>query len=132
MPNVILEKSNNDYFKTILKVFKDDLKRDFFNFTNGFDNKNKSDKDWTIKRNDEYLFFEIKIIDDSDFKILKNGVDKKEEFKRRFSKHFEYVTKEDLEKRIKHQPKLKSKVNPKDNTERNEFEHIIHEIKYLL
>ena len=30
MPNVILEKSNNDYFKTILKVFKDDLKRDFF------------------------------------------------------------------------------------------------------
>lgn len=132
MPNVILEKSNNDYLKTILKVFKDDLKRDFFNFTNGFDNKNKSDKDWITKRNDEYVFFQIKGIEDANYKVLKNGVDKKEEFKRNFSKHFEHVTKEDLEKRIQHQPKLKSKVNPKDTTERNEFEHIIHEIKYLL
>lgn len=132
MPNIVLEKSNNDYFKTILRVFKDNLRRDFFNFTNGFDNKNKTDKDWTTKRNDEYVFFEIKSIGDPDFKILKNGVDKKEDFKRSFSKKFEYVTREDLEKRIKHQPKLTSKVNPKDSTERNEFEHIIHEIKYLL
>jgi hypothetical protein len=53
-------------------------------------------------------------------------------FKSEFSKNFEYVTRQDLEKRIQHQPKLKSKVNPKDSTERNEFEHIIHEIKYLL
>lgn len=132
MPNVILERPNNDYLKTILKVFKDDLKRDFFNFTNGFDNKNKSDKDWTTRRNDEYVFFQIKDIEDADFRILKNGVDGKEEFKRSFSKNFENVTKEDLEKRIQHQPKLRSKVNPKDTTERNEFEHIIHEIKYLL
>lgn len=53
-------------------------------------------------------------------------------FKSEFSKHFNNVSKEDLEKRIRHQPKLKSKVNPNDKTERNEFEHIIHEIKYLL
>jgi len=132
MPNIVLEKSNNDYFKTILRVFKDDLKRDFFNFTYGFDNKNKSDKDWTTKRNDEYVFFQLKDIEDADFKILKNGVDKKDEFKRSFSEKFENVTKEDLEKRIPHQPKLRSKVNPIDTTERNEFEHIIHEIKYLL
>lgn len=132
MPNVILESFQDEYFKVILKVFKNDLKRDFFNFTNGFDNKNKSDKDWNSKRNDEYVFFEINKIDDSEFKILKNGVDKKEEFKRRFSENFKRVIKEDLEKRIQHQPKLKSKVNPTDITERNEFEHIVHEIKYLL
>lgn len=53
-------------------------------------------------------------------------------FKSEFSKYFGYVTKEDLEKRIKHQPKLTSKINPKEINERNEFEHIIHEIKYLL
>ncbi len=54
-------------------------------------------------------------------------------FKSEFSKNFEKVSKIDLEKRIQHQqPLLKSKVNPSDTTERNEFEHIIHEIKYLL
>lgn len=53
-------------------------------------------------------------------------------FKSELSKYFEYATRIDFEKRIQHQPKLKSKVNPNDNTERNEFEHIVHEIKYLL
>lgn len=132
MPNVILSKLNDNYFDTILKVFEDDLKRDFFNYTNGFDNKNKSDKDWNTKRSQEYEFFDIKNIDDNDFKKLKNGIDNKEVFKKSFSINFINVNKNDLENRIQHQPKLKSKVNPNDMTERNEFEHIIHEIKYLL
>jgi transposase-like protein len=132
MPNSVLEKSDNEYFKTILRVFKDDLKRDFFDFTNGFNNKNKTDKDWKTTKKEEYDFFDIKNVDNSDFNILKKGVEKKEGFKRSFSNQFEYVTRQDLEKRIQHQPKLTSKVNPKDTTERNEFEHIVHEIKYLL
>jgi hypothetical protein len=53
-------------------------------------------------------------------------------FKSTFSNYFNNVSKDDLEKRIQHQPKLKSKLNPKDTSERNEFEHIIYEIKYLL
>lgn len=132
MPNSVLEKSDNEYLKTISKAFKDELKIDFFNITNGFDNKNKTDRDWKTTKKEEFDFFELESIDDSYFKILKKGVDKKDEFKRSFSKNFEYVTKEDLEKKINHQPKLTSKVNPKDSTERNEFEHIVHEIKYLL
>lgn len=53
-------------------------------------------------------------------------------FKSEFSNHFGEATREDLEKRILHQSKLVSKVNTNDTTERNEFDHIINEIKYLL
>lgn len=132
MPDSVMKSFDNNYFNTLLKTFKDELKKDFFDITKGFNNKNKSDKDWITKRNEEYMFFEIKNIDDSDFKILKKGVDNKEEFKRSFSKHFNNVNKDDLEKRIQHQPKLKSMVNSSDNSLRNEFEHIVYEIKYLL
>jgi hypothetical protein len=62
----------------------------------------------------------------------KGNIKKENDFKNAFPQLFKKATKEDLEKRIQHQPKLKSKVIPKDITERNEFEHIIHEIKYLL
>jgi len=131
MPESILKTLNKPYFNTVIKVFKNEInrKRDFFDFEKGFNNKNKTDKDWKDKRKDEFNFFEIDCINDEDYKILKSGVEDKQEFKRSFSQYFLKVSKSDFLAVIKHQPLIKSKH---DGVERNEFEHIIHEIKYLL
>ncbi len=102
--------------------------KDFFDIEKGFSSKGiiKERKDLAPQVQELY-----KDLADKKYRKIGFGLPFSN-FKSEFSKNFEYVTKEDLEKRIQHQPKLTSKVNPKDTTERNEFEHIVHEIKYLL
>ncbi|OWP84293.1 hypothetical protein BWK59_06160 [Flavobacterium davisii] len=72
-----------------------------------------------------------KSLSDEEYRKIGLGLEMSN-FKSDFSNYFNQVSREDLLKRIKHQPKLTSRVNSDDKTERNEFEHIIHEIKYLL
>lgn len=130
MPERILKKLNDNYLVTILKVFKDDntRKRDFFDFEKGF-SKNKTDRDWKDKRKEEFDFFDVENINDSDYDILKKGINDKQNFKRNFSINFNDSSKEDLLQVIQFQ---NMKFSQFDGKERNEFEHIIHEIKYLL
>ncbi|TEB40426.1 hypothetical protein D0809_30665, partial [Flavobacterium circumlabens] len=61
--------------------------------------------------------------------ILRKGANDQQTFKSTFSTEFNLVTKDDFEQVIKYQPFVKSK---NDGIERNEFEHIVNEIKYLL
>jgi hypothetical protein len=133
MPESVLKKLNDPYFNTLIKVFQDDKnrKRDFFNFGDGFDNKNKTDKDWKDedKRKAEFVFFEISKINEVDYQILKSGVKDKQAFKKKFSNHFSKASKDFFLQVIQNQPLMKS---DHDGKERNEFEHIIHEIKRLL
>ncbi|WP_395044658.1 hypothetical protein [Flavobacterium sp.] len=104
--------------------------KDFFDLEKGFQKKEKT----TLKIEIQNLynnFKDGKNISNKEHKVLAIGLPFSN-FKSTFSNHFNHVSREDLEKRILYQPKLKSEVNLKDKTERIEFEHIIHEIKYLL
>lgn len=131
VPEKILKAKNEKYFNCYLEVFKDSKKsqRDFFDMEKGFNNKNKTDKNWDKDRKEEADFFEIKSIKDSDWEILKKGVNDKQAFKATFSNEFNSVEKSDFLQVIKYQPFIKSET---DGIERNEFEHIINEIKRLL
>lgn len=131
MPEKQLKSKEDVYFNCYLKVFEDSNKRqrDFFDIEKGFNNKNKSDGVWKNNREEEADFFEINSIDNADWAILRKGVDDKDKFKSTFSKEFEFVNKSDFLQVIKHQPLIKSKI---DGIERNEFDHIINEIKRLL
>lgn len=106
--------------------------KDFFDLEKGFvlpkSNPQQVKERTSLKQEVQELY---KNLSDENYRRIGLGLPFSN-FKSEFSKNFEFVSKEDLEKRIQHQPKLTSKVNPKDPTERNEFEHIIHEIKYLL
>lgn len=128
--NFLQTAKKNDAKKEFSKLYLklNPHQKDFFDIENGFSLKG-------VIKEREKLDPQIKDL----YKDLSNKQYRKiglglpfSNFKSEFSKHFENVTKEDLEKRIQHQPKLTSKVNPKDITKRNEFDHIIHEIKYLL
>lgn len=131
MPESVLKDLNDNYFNTIIKVFPNDerRKRDFFDYEKGFSNKNKTDTDWRDKRKKEFDFFELSKIKDDDYKILRGGVQDKQKFKKFFSRNFHKASKNDFLQVIKHHPFIKSTY---DGAERNEFEHIIHEIKRLL
>lgn len=140
MPERILKSLNDIYYDTILKELIDNSsrKRDFFDFEKGFNKKNKNHNDWKNTRKDEFDFFEIENINDADYVILKYGIKSngelseskvRQDFKRNFSRKFNEASKDDLLNAIKFQNEETSKF---DGKKRNEFEHIIHEIKYLL
>jgi len=123
IPDNILNSLESNYFSNYIDLEED--QKDFFDLENGF-KKNKSDRDW---KNEIKEFYAIDKISDPAFKILKNGSDldiykKGEKFKREFSKLFADADKENMLKRISHQPKY---IGGK-----NEFEHIVNEIKRLL
>ena len=66
----------------------------------------------------------------STFEVIGLGFsDKYLSFKSKFSLEFNNVNREQMFSRIKHQPLIKSEI---DGIERNEFDHIINEIKRLL
>ncbi|MGB0880185.1 MAG: hypothetical protein ACPGTO_06425 [Polaribacter sp.] len=106
--------------------------KDFLNIEKGFSQKAKKGREIIDRKNlkpeIETLY---KSLSDIEYRTIGLGIEYPN-FKSEFSNNFKDVNKEDLGKRIKHQPLLTSKVNLKDTTERNEFEHIINEIKYLL
>lgn len=102
--------------------------KDFFDLEKGFSSKGVVKK---IEELDSKVKELYKDLSEDDYETIGRGIDYSN-FKSSFSDNFENCKKNDLEKRIEHQPLLSSEVNPSDKTLRNEFEHIIHEIKYLL
>ncbi|WP_310555515.1 hypothetical protein [Flavobacterium sp.] len=131
LPGSKLNSKNIEYFNCFLRVFKDNGKRqrDFFDIEKGFNKKNKSDGNWKNNRKEEADFFEINDIGDKDWEILKKGVLDRDNFKSTFSKDFNSVEKSEFLQVIKYQPLIKSEI---DGEERNEYEHIVNEIKRLL
>lgn len=108
--------------------------KDFYDVEKGFSYKGNLKDRNSLAPEVKTLFEKLKdgsILNDKEYTILGYGLPFSN-FKAEFSNHFKVVSKSDLEKRIQHQPLLKSQVNPSDQTERHEFEHIINEIKYLL
>ncbi|MEC4050312.1 hypothetical protein OX284_012790 [Flavobacterium sp. SUN046] len=107
--------------------------KDFFDIEKGFSIYNVNKKQKEVKEFSELLPEVKKLykkISKKDYEILGLGfVSNYSNFKANFSNEFKNVDKIELESRIKHQPLIKSNI---DNIERNEFEHIINEIKYLL
>lgn len=125
MPFDILEDLNYDYFK-LYKELTSNEQKDFFDVEEGFKNKNKSDKNWKaeVKK-----MFDFNNISEKNWKVLKEGTSKMKEFekgkfKADFSKLFVNANKKNMLERITHQPKYLNN--------RNEFEHIVNEIKKLL
>lgn len=108
--------------------------KDFFDIEKGFSHKSKLKDRKSLQTEVRELFEKLeggKDLSDREYAVVGHGLPFPH-LKSEFSKKFDDVTRNDLEKRIHHQPLLQSKVNPADQNERNEFEHIINEIKYLL
>lgn len=130
MPKNVLLKLNDAYFNLYCKFDTPDQK-DYFDLEKGFNGKNQADKDWDkeVNWNKEIAkLFNIQKIPKSDFDILKTGVkgsvyDKN--FKTEFSKLFLLADKASMLSAITHQPKY-------GYEQRNELEHIVHEIKKIL
>ena len=119
------DKVKKEFADAYLKL--NNHQKDFFDLEKGF---SKGEK--LIKR--EELSSEInnlyKNISEQTYKSIGFGfANSYPSFKTRFSLEFNNVNKEQMLLRIKHQPLIKSKI---DGNERNEFEHIINEIKRLL
>ncbi len=116
-----------DFAKVYLNM--NEHQKDFLDIEKGFTTP-KSNPQAIKDRNN--LKKEVKDLysdlSNNDYKTIGFGLDYPN-LKTEFSKEFGKVSKDDLEKRIRHQPLIKSKI---DQIERNEFEHIINEIKYLL
>jgi hypothetical protein len=116
-----------DFAKVYLKM--DVHQKDFLDIEKGFTipkSNPKSIKDRTALKTEVIDLYSN--LSHQDYKTIGFGLDYPN-LKTEFSKEFSKVSKDDLERRINHQPLIKSKI---DDVERNEFEHIIHEIKYLL
>nr|WP_315200972.1 hypothetical protein [uncultured Flavobacterium sp.] len=108
--------------------------KDFFDIEKGFFHKGAVKDRKSLQTEVQKLFEKLKDgkdLTDKEYAVVGRGLPFPS-LKSEFSKKFDDVKVDDLEKRIQHQPLLKSKVNPADQNERNEFEHIINEIKYLL
>lgn len=108
--------------------------KDFFDVEKGFFHKGNLTNRTSLRAEVQQLFEKLKDgkdLSDKEYSIVGFGLPFKN-LKSEFSENFDRASRTDLEKRIQHQPLLRSKVNPVDENERNEFEHIINEIKYLL
>jgi hypothetical protein len=108
--------------------------KDFFDIEKGFSHKGAVKDRKSLQTEVQKLFEKLKDgkdLTDKEYAVIGLGLPFPS-LKSEFSKIFDDVKADDLEKRIQHQPLLQSKVNPADQNERNEFEHIINEIKYLL
>lgn len=112
----------------------DSHQKDFFDIEKGFSNKGIMKDRNSLQPEVNKLFEKLKdgkALSDKEYTKIGYGLPFPN-IKSEFSKKFETATKDALENRIEHQPYLKSVVNPKDENERNEFEHIVNEIKFLL
>lgn len=108
--------------------------KDFFDVEKGFSHKGELIPRDSLQQEVQQLFKMLKDgkdLTDKEYRTVGFGLPFGN-IKSRFSEEFQNVNRDDLEKRIRHQPLLKSRVNPADENKRNEFEHIINEIKYLL
>lgn len=131
IPDSVLTELNNSYFNSVLSTFKENDQKDFFDIEKGFNNKGKTDRNWSEEVKN---FYSISSIIDKDWTILKKGaidieIYKSGKYKNEFSKLFNNLNKNEMLEKIRHQPMYNGTT---DQIKRNEFEHIINEIKKLL
>ncbi|WP_281635879.1 hypothetical protein [Flavobacterium marginilacus] len=120
-----------EYVKAYLRLNNHQM--DFLDIEKGFSYFDKESNIVKVKDRNE-LKPEIKKlycnISEDDYKILGLGFSVKyQNFKVNFSNEFATVSRDDMLSRINHQTRINS---IHDEVERNEFDHIIHEIKRLL
>lgn len=114
-----------EYAESYLKL--NNHQKDFLDLEKGFskDKKVKDRNELPQEVNELY-----KNVGNSTFEVIGLGFsDKYTRFKAKFSLEFVNVNREQMFSRIKHQPLIKSES---DGEERNEYEHIVNEIKRLL
>ncbi|NBB28207.1 hypothetical protein [Cellulophaga sp. BC115SP] len=124
--SMLHKRDKKDFIKAYIKL--EPYQMDFFDLEEGFSSKGKLRDRASLKPEIKNLYANLS---DDLFRRIGLGLPFPN-FKSNFSSNFEHVGRKDLEEIIRHQPLFKSKVNNRDSTERNEFEHIIHEINYLL
>lgn len=136
MPDSIYEKykfdrTKKDYINSYLKL--NNHQKDFLDIEKGFSYFDKSDNSQKVKdisTLNSRIVILFNNISEEDFQILGMGFTSKyPNFKASFSNEFYNVSRLEMLERIEHQPLIKSEIN---DIERNEFEHIIHNIKRLL
>lgn len=119
------------YAESYLKL--NNHQKDFLDIEKGFSYYDRKEKVKTLKdRNelDENVKELYKKVGDKDYEVIGFGFsDSYSSFKTKFSLEFNNLSKEQMLSRIKHQPLIISEL---DSEERNEFDHIINEIKRLL
>jgi hypothetical protein len=125
IPDSVFEYFMQEYAESYLKL--NNHQKDFLDLEKGFS------KDKKVKDRNELLQEVNELYENvgkSTFEVIGLGFsDKYPSFKAKFSLEFNNVNTEQMLSRIKHQPLIKSEI---DGKERNEFEHIVNEIKRLL
>jgi hypothetical protein len=119
------------YAESYLKL--NNHQKDFLDIEKGFSYYDRNERVKALKdRNelDQNVKELYKKVGDKDYEIIGLGFsDSYSSFKTKFSLEFKNVSKEQMLSRIKHQPLIMSEF---DGEERNEFDHIVNEIKRLL
>jgi hypothetical protein len=134
--NFLQTAKKNDEKKEFSRIYLEfnAHQKDFFDIEKGFSHKGRLKNRKSLHADVQKLFEKLKDgkdLNDRQYAVIGSGLPFPN-LKSDFSEKFDAVSRNDLEKRIQHQPLLRSEVNPADQNERNEFEHIINEIKYLL
>lgn len=104
------------------------VQKDYFDLEKGFSERGRIKEIGTLEKPLQDFYENLS---EKDYNDIGSGIPYPS-FKSDFSKNFEHVHRDDLLKRINHQPLLKSEVNILDKKQLNEFEHIVREIKFLL
>ena len=123
--NFMQDTLKKEYAESYLKL--NNHQKDFLDLEKGF-SKNKKVKDRNELAQEVNELY--KNVGKSTFEVIGLGFsDKYPSFKAKFSLEFNNVNKEQMLSRIKHQPLIRLES---DGEERNEYEHIVNEIKRLL
>lgn len=123
--NFMQDTLKKEYAESYLKL--NNHQKDFLDLEKGFSkNKKVKDRNELVQEVNELY----KNVGKSTFEVIGLGFsDKYPSFKAKFSLEFNNVNKEQMLSRIKHQPLIRLES---DGKERNEYEHIVNEIKRLL
>lgn len=125
------DNAKKKYAESYLKL--NNHQKDFLDIEKGFSHYDRKEKVKTLKdRNqlEENVKELYKKVGDKDYEVIGFGFsDSYSSLKTKFSLEFNNLSKEQMLSRIKHQPLIISEL---DGEERNEFDHIINEIKRLL
>nr|WP_294922886.1 hypothetical protein [uncultured Flavobacterium sp.] len=127
----IYDHVKKNYANSFLRLNND--QKDFLDIEKGFSYFNSVNSVRKVKEKETLEEEVLKLFDNiSNSDYLNVGIGFSVSFpgfKSNFSKKFDVMSKEDMYQRIKHQPKIRSEI---DDIERNEFDHIVNEIKRLL
>lgn len=123
------DRLKKEYSESYLRL--NSHQKDFIDIEKGFSSYDGVKK--IVKNRNELLVKTKELyrkVSDKDYEVIGLGfVDKYSGFKTKFSEEFTRLDRSDMLSRIIHQPLLKSDI---DEKWRNEYDHIVNEIKRLL